>query len=126
MALEEGDPEDSRLIYFYDKDADRIELDIPRLQAQGWIKIYQDLSTSCSTPGGIMSSVSTTPAGKMLFIPRCLLGPAPSTGRACTGGDCPSTPPCWSTRGRASSGRTGRDRKVHLQPPRAPSLAGLL
>ena len=42
MALEEGDPEDSRLIYFYDKDADRIELDIPRLQAQGWIKIYQD------------------------------------------------------------------------------------
>ena len=75
MALQEGDPEDSRLIYFYDKAADRTNLDIPRLQAQGWIKIYQDfVQHPIFTPGGIMSSVSTTPAGKILFIPLMSFG----------------------------------------------------
>ena len=51
MALQEGDPEDSRLIYFYDKAADRTNLDLSRLQAQGWIKIYQELCQIYFHPG---------------------------------------------------------------------------
>ena len=71
MALQEGDPEDSRLIYFYDKDADRTNLDIPRLQAQGWIKIYQDfVQHPIFTPGGIMSFVSTMPSREDSFLLR--------------------------------------------------------
>ena len=39
MQLQAGHPEDSHLIFYYDKDADQHRLDLPLLQAQGWKKL---------------------------------------------------------------------------------------
>ncbi len=127
MALEEGDPEDSRLIYFYDKDADRIELDIPRLQAQGWIKIYQDFvhilfhprwhHVICEHDARREDSFYSA---DVFWDPRRPLG-EPVPGGTALPRHLAGVPGAGH-----HSGRTGRDRKVHLQPPRAPSLAGLL
>ena len=47
MALQEGDPEDSRLIYFYDKDADRIE---PGHSPFTGARLDRDLQGFCPHP----------------------------------------------------------------------------
>jgi SynChlorMet cassette protein ScmC len=39
MQLQEGDPGDGHLMFFYEKNADHQRLDVPRLQAQGWISL---------------------------------------------------------------------------------------
>jgi SynChlorMet cassette protein ScmC len=40
MRLTAGDPGDSRLLFFYDKDRDRGNLALPRLRGQGWTNLY--------------------------------------------------------------------------------------
>ena len=41
MELEEGDPEDCHLMFFYDRDRDYRSSELTHLLAQGWINIYQ-------------------------------------------------------------------------------------
>ena len=55
-------------MYFYDKAADRTNLDLPVYRRKAGSRSSRIMSASCFTPDGIMSSVSTTPAGKILFI----------------------------------------------------------
>jgi SynChlorMet cassette protein ScmC len=40
MQLQEGEPEDGHLMFFYEKHADHQRLDVPRLQAQGWVDLH--------------------------------------------------------------------------------------
>jgi SynChlorMet cassette protein ScmC len=72
MQLQEGDPEDAHLMFFYEKHADQQWLELPRLQSQGWTSLHHfffqlsfhprlrhflgeyDLSNPKSSPYGMM------------------------------------------------------------------------
>lgn len=41
MQLQEGDAGESHIMFFYGKHGDQLRLNLPRLQAQGWINLYQ-------------------------------------------------------------------------------------
>jgi SynChlorMet cassette protein ScmC len=50
MHLQEGDPEDAHLMFFYEKHAGQQRLETPRLQAQGWTNFHCLFSRMCFHP----------------------------------------------------------------------------
>jgi SynChlorMet cassette protein ScmC len=50
MQLEEGDPEDAHLMFFFEKNADTGWLELPRLQAQGWSSLHHFFFQICFHP----------------------------------------------------------------------------